>query len=58
MQRVRLAKEGQSFLSFICGKQCDAKIPERICIFGIADDRGPEGRDRFIVLAEVQERRG
>jgi hypothetical protein len=35
-QRLRFAKEGQSFLRLICGKQCGAKIPERICIFGIA----------------------
>jgi hypothetical protein len=47
------AKEGQSFLWL----QCGAKIPERICIFGIAGDRGPEGRDRFVALAEAQERR-
>jgi hypothetical protein len=56
-QRVRFAKEGQSFLWLICGKHCGAKIPERICIFGIAGDRGAEGRDRFVALAEAQERR-
>jgi hypothetical protein len=56
-QRVRFAKEGQSFLWLICGKQCGTKIPERICIFGIAGDCGAEGRDCFVSLAKVQKRR-